>query len=142
MCMSNRTRRENMLLPKDYTKRLDELSMAGTTKEDKVLTHELNKYANAARDAGFLRSDLEFRERFMRGEKGVEIRINRVANGWIVTAGCQTLVFTNPQHFSDELRKWIYDPDRVEKEYADKFSRSPQVSVGGEDAERPRPTNY
>jgi hypothetical protein len=45
------------------------------------------------------------------------IAINAVANGWTVTVGCQTLVFTNVQVMAAELVAYLTDPDGTEKRY-------------------------
>lgn len=45
------------------------------------------------------------------------LQITKVLNGHIVQAGCQTLVFNNPDEFSAEMVAWIRDPEAVEAKY-------------------------
>lgn len=46
-----------------------------------------------------------------------EIHIRPVLNGYIVTVGCQTVVFTSPAVLTAELLRYYNNPDKVAKEY-------------------------
>lgn len=46
-----------------------------------------------------------------------ELIIRSVLNGWIVNAGCQTLVFNDADDFAGEFLEWLRDPAKVEGEY-------------------------
>ena len=46
-----------------------------------------------------------------------QLRITKVLNGHIVEAGCQTLVFNNPDEFAAEMVSWIKDPEKTEEKY-------------------------
>lgn len=54
-----------------------------------------------------------------------ELHIRKVLNGWIVQAGCQTLVFSNAEHFINELSRWIKDPQATENEYMKAYGFPP-----------------
>lgn len=45
------------------------------------------------------------------------LQIQKVLNGHIVQAGCQTLVFNNPDEFAAEMVSWIKDPEKTEAKY-------------------------
>ena len=45
------------------------------------------------------------------------IQIEPVLNGYVVRVGCQTVVFETTDKLLDELRRYMADPQRVEKEY-------------------------
>ena len=47
------------------------------------------------------------------------LTIRPVVNGWVVSVGCQDAVFTNIEHMLGELRRYILNPDLIEKEYLD-----------------------
>lgn len=46
-----------------------------------------------------------------------EVRITPVLNGFIVTVGCQTVVFTSMNDLLRELKSYQIDSASVEKEY-------------------------
>lgn len=46
-----------------------------------------------------------------------EIHIKPVLNGYIVCVGCQTLVFTDPVHLTNELLRYCGDATKMEAEY-------------------------
>jgi hypothetical protein len=46
-----------------------------------------------------------------------EIKINRADNGYIVTVGCQTLVFENMDTLIEKLTAYLKDPNTVEKRW-------------------------
>lgn len=52
----------------------------------------------------------------------------RAHNGFLVQAGCLSLVFTAEQ-LVPELVRWIHDPAVVEKEYSEKYLQ-PQPEHG------------
>ena len=45
------------------------------------------------------------------------ISIAAVANGFVVTVGCQSLVFTSAGELCGELLQYLTDPDRTEERY-------------------------
>lgn len=49
-----------------------------------------------------------------------QIKINFVLNGFIVTAGCQVVVFQTREHLIQELKRYLEDPIHVEKEFLSK----------------------
>ena len=49
------------------------------------------------------------------------IEITPVANGFIVRAGCLTLVVENPIYLRDEVSRWLVDPRKVEDEYTKRY---------------------
>lgn len=65
----------------------------------------------------------------------MQVRIDRVSNGFIVTAGCLTLVYTSTTAIIADFEKWVTDPDMTEKAFAEKYSRghvdAPLGSYGG-----------
>ena len=46
-----------------------------------------------------------------------DIKIHAVLNGWIVTVGCQQIVFTESDHLLKQLGRYLINPKVVEKEY-------------------------
>ncbi len=52
-----------------------------------------------------------------------ELVIRTVLNGWVVQAGCQTLVFHDRHAFVAEFSKWLEDPIAVEKGYTEQMNR-------------------
>ena len=57
------------------------------------------------------------------------ISIKKVMNGYIVTAGCQTLVFGDSETLLKELGRYLEKPREVEKEYLEKYGMSDEVPV-------------
>jgi len=57
------------------------------------------------------------------------ITINPVANGFIVTAGCLTLVFEGKGFIKDELARWIEDPEAVQEEYRKRHFPAPDLDL-------------
>lgn len=55
----------------------------------------------------------------------MELKIEPVANGWIVRAGCLRLVFTDRGILSSEFSRWLIDQKLVEGEYAKKYDTNP-----------------
>jgi uncharacterized protein with von Willebrand factor type A (vWA) domain len=49
-----------------------------------------------------------------------EIKIRGIFNGWIVTVGCKELGFNNLSTMLSEIKRYIDDPVKVEKEYLEK----------------------
>jgi len=49
-----------------------------------------------------------------------DINIKSVLNGWIVKVGCQTLVFTDAGHMATQLKLYLDNPKKMEKEYMEK----------------------
>ena len=49
-----------------------------------------------------------------------QITINAAMNGFIAKVGCQTLVFQSVDLLCEELKRYLKDPNVVEKEYIDK----------------------
>ena len=56
-------------------------------------------------------------------------------NGFIVTAGCQTLVFERSESLLKELGRYLDKPQEVEKEYLEKYGMIGQP-LGGCDVEQ------
>lgn len=46
-----------------------------------------------------------------------DLIIQPVLNGYVVTIGCQKVVFTDPRILGDEVTRYYKDPETVEKEY-------------------------
>lgn len=46
-----------------------------------------------------------------------ELKIMPVLNGFIVHAGCQVLVFNDPDKLAGEFAEWLKQPEQVEKRY-------------------------
>ena len=46
-----------------------------------------------------------------------DITISPVVNGFLVTVGCQRVVFTSLDDLIGELRRYVENPAKVEKEY-------------------------
>jgi len=46
-----------------------------------------------------------------------EIRINPVLNGWVVTVGCQVVVFNDLQRMTQEIGSYYLNPEETEKRY-------------------------
>ena len=49
-----------------------------------------------------------------------KIQIAPVMNGYLVTVGCQTLVFNTPKDLLKELERYLEKPVELEKEYAER----------------------
>lgn len=62
-----------------------------------------------------------------------QITINSALNGFIVQVGCQTIVVEGVDKLCSELRRYIANPENVEKEYLDNAVNKP-------DSTRPAPT--
>jgi hypothetical protein len=45
------------------------------------------------------------------------IYIETVLNGYIVKVGCQRIVFTSQETMTNEIRKYLSDPEAMEKKY-------------------------
>lgn len=43
------------------------------------------------------------------------IHIQTVLNGWVVTAGCQTIVYNNAHELTADLAEWLLDPAKAQK---------------------------
>ncbi len=50
-----------------------------------------------------------------------ELTIRVVLNGWVIQAGCQTVVFNDKAAFLTEFSKWLEDPQGTEKRYTEKM---------------------
>lgn len=72
-----------------------------------------------------------------------DLTIRAVMNGYIVTAGCQTLVFGTRQELVRELDRYLADPAAVEKEFIRKYGmRFAAMPPGYADTPTPpRPCN-
>lgn len=69
------------------------------------------------------------------------IAITAVLNGWIVTVGCQTLVYSDRSLLVDELSAYLRDPDAT----ADRLLKSAvnvKHTMGGEPVPHPPPTTW
>jgi len=58
-----------------------------------------------------------------------EIKIESVLNGWIVEVGCQKVVFTELTHMMIELKRYLNDPEVVEKVYLKNSVNSEKLGV-------------
>jgi hypothetical protein len=58
-----------------------------------------------------------------------EIKITPVLNGWIVTVGCQTVVFNDKPNMLNEIDAYLDDPERVEKTYQETAVNARHVFV-------------
>lgn len=45
------------------------------------------------------------------------VKIVPVLNGWVVEVGCQKVVFNNIGTMLEEIRKYLTDPEEIEKTY-------------------------
>ena len=45
------------------------------------------------------------------------LQITPVLNGWIVQAGCQTVVYTDSAKIVAEFCEWLSNPDAIENRY-------------------------
>jgi hypothetical protein len=52
---------------------------------------------------------------------GRDIHINKVVNGIVVLVGCKHFVFTDIETMLDELRKYLCNPRKTEKEYMERY---------------------
>jgi len=57
-------------------------------------------------------------------KENMELTISQVTNGWLVRAGCFTLVFEDPVRLGVELVRYLNEPDKVFAEYQKKYSRN------------------
>lgn len=46
-----------------------------------------------------------------------ELRITPVLNGFIVQAGCQTLVYDNPDKIITDFAEWVRNPNQIEARF-------------------------
>jgi hypothetical protein len=69
-----------------------------------------------------------------------EVKISPVLNGWIVTVGCQQVVFQDREVMIGEVDRYIGDPDKVEKEYMTKAKN--KVNSEPEPDMEPKQTPY
>ena len=46
--------------------------------------------------------------------------VQPVLNGWIIEIGCQKAVFKDAEVMAGEIRRYLLNPDEVEKEYVEK----------------------
>lgn len=49
-----------------------------------------------------------------------DVSITKVLNGYSVIVGCQTLVFQTQENLLKELKRYLDNPEIVEKEYCQK----------------------
>lgn len=56
---------------------------------------------------------------------GMSITIYRSTNGFVVQAGCMTLVFEDRAKLAVELTRWLERPEIVEAEYIKKYQTGP-----------------
>ncbi len=62
-----------------------------------------------------------------------EIHIRPVMNGFIVTVGCKTVVFTDPARLTSELLRYYKSPEDTEKDYlATAINKGDEVLACGE----------
>jgi hypothetical protein len=49
------------------------------------------------------------------------VTINSCANGYIVSVGCQTFVFQSREQLTQELGRYLEDPQKMIREYSEKY---------------------
>jgi len=52
-----------------------------------------------------------------------ELRITPVLNGFIVQAGCQTLVYNSSDHIITEFTEWVREPEKIERRYRETMEK-------------------
>ena len=57
------------------------------------------------------------------------VNIGAVMNGFIVTVGCQTLVFTTREELLRELNAYLENPEQTEKRYWERYPASRLTQV-------------
>lgn len=58
-----------------------------------------------------------------------DIIIRKVMNGYVVTVGCQKLVFESQMGMMLELSRYLNSPEKVEREYTEKYGLTNPVGV-------------
>ena len=61
-----------------------------------------------------------------------DITIHAVLNGWVVTVGCQTVVFDSLEKMISELEQYFLDPIKREKWYRDNAINAKHTINNGE----------
>lgn len=46
-----------------------------------------------------------------------KVTIEPVLNGWIVTVGCQRVVFDDKKIMLEKISEYLSDPEKIEEEY-------------------------
>lgn len=49
-----------------------------------------------------------------------EVHIKPVLNGYLVTVGCQTLVYNNNKELARDLGEYLFDPAKTEKAFSER----------------------
>ena len=62
------------------------------------------------------------------------ITINKAMNGFIVTVGCQTLVFEDADTLLEQLDDYLRNPKATETAYLERYGDAPQTGAIGGDA--------
>jgi len=52
-----------------------------------------------------------------------ELIITPVLNGFIVRAGCQTLVYDSADKIKMDFAEWVNDPQKIEQRYMDQMTK-------------------
>ena len=52
---------------------------------------------------------------------GITVNIYQTVNGYVVTAGCMTLVFEKSEILLSELARWMANPGEIETEYVKRY---------------------
>lgn len=52
-----------------------------------------------------------------------EIIIQPVLNGWIIRAGCQTIVYADAAKMIADFREWVLEPEKVEGYFKEMMAR-------------------
>ena len=73
-----------------------------------------------------------------------DVKIHAVLNGWVVTVGCQQIVFTESDHLLKQLGRYLVNSKAVEKEYREMSVNSTlldgcQEEMAGEGSYSPAP---
>lgn len=68
------------------------------------------------------------------------VTVNAVLNGWTVQCGCQTLVYTDPDKLTGDLRDYLRDPKAKEKAVIESAVNKRLLQDIPQTAEWPMPT--
>ena len=68
------------------------------------------------------------------------VTVNAVLNGWTVQVGCQTLVYTNPDKLTGDLRDYLRDPKAKEAAVIESAVNKRLLQEVAPIAEAPMPT--
>ena len=58
-----------------------------------------------------------------------EIKVKPVLNGYVVSVGCQEIVFTNLDVLCDEMKRYYSNPQNTENDYLENAINKNQMDV-------------